>query len=232
MTERLLRRFNIVEHRWRQLLHAKSPVPDQKKPALPACMVQTRAGTGDSVGRFRRHRWWFLINYDSNLSMCGTFLQKLVHLPEHHGLLTTQNDVLFACDCSCFEHLVISSPNIDLLYQRIVQLWVWFSQSPSPQYKVCVSSKENNIKIWNKQWNISRKISTNTSKYKINYCPGCLLFIHVVCLLWRMCVLFYLYFVCLRVCLYVFNSKVRCRSVFEPGASSLFTAHHVCAFLI
>jgi len=36
------------------------------------------------------------------------------------------------------------------------------------------------------------------SKYKINYCPGCVMFIHVACS--GICVLFYFIFVCLYVC--------------------------------
>jgi len=57
-------------------------------------MAQTpRAGTGDSVGRFRRYRWSTLINYNSNLSMCGTFLQKSIHLPDYCGLLATPKEI-------------------------------------------------------------------------------------------------------------------------------------------
>ena len=42
-------------------------------------MAQTpRAGMSDSVGRFRRYRCSTLFNFDSNLSMCGTFLIKLL----------------------------------------------------------------------------------------------------------------------------------------------------------
>ena len=40
-----------------------------------------QAGTGDSVSRFRRYHWSTLINYNSNLSMCGTFLKKLLPPP-------------------------------------------------------------------------------------------------------------------------------------------------------
>ena len=40
----------------------------------------------------------------------------------------------------------------------------------------------------------------HTSKYKINYCPGCVMFIDVACFL--MCVLFYFSFVCLHVFAY------------------------------
>jgi len=57
------------------------------------------------------------------------------------------------------------------------------------------------------------------SKYKIHYCPGCVMFIHVQCL-W-MCVLFYFSFECLHVCAYAFKFMVHCGSTFEPGASGL-----------
>jgi len=67
--------------------------------------------------------------------------------------------------------------------------------------------------------NISRNFLINESKYKINYCPGCVMFIHVACV-W-MCVLFYFSFVCLHVCANTFKFKVHCGSAFEPGASGL-----------
>jgi len=67
----------------------------------------------------------------------------------------------------------------------------------------------------NKQWSISRKIPINKSKYKIIYCPGCVMFIHVVCL-W-ICVLLHFSFVCLHVFAYAFKFKVHCGSAFEPG---------------
>jgi len=46
----------------------------QKKKTGPGRMAQTpRAGTSDSAGRFRRYQCSTLFNYNSNLSMCGTF---------------------------------------------------------------------------------------------------------------------------------------------------------------
>jgi len=54
---------------------------------------KTRAATGASVGRFRRYRCSTLFNYHRNLSMCGTFLQKLIHLPDNRGLLATPKDI-------------------------------------------------------------------------------------------------------------------------------------------
>jgi len=73
-----------------------------------------------------------------------------------------------------------------------------------------------------------KKNSINTSKYKINCCPGCVMFIHVA-FFW-MCVLFYISFVCLHVCAYAFKFKVHCGSAFEPGASGLphYCTPHVC----
>jgi len=61
--------------------------------------------------------------------------------------------------------------------------------------------------------------SIKKSKYKINYYPRCVMFIHVACL-W-MCVLFYFSFECLHVCAYAFKFKVHCGSAFESGASRL-----------
>ena len=46
-----------------------------------------------------------------------------------------------------------------------------------------------------------------------------MLFIYVACL--QMCVLFYFYFVCLRVCAYALKSKVCCGCALGPGASRL-----------
>ena len=43
----------------------------------------------NSMGRFRRYRCSTLFNYDSNLFMCGTFLQKSIHLPDNRRLLAT-----------------------------------------------------------------------------------------------------------------------------------------------
>ena len=51
-------------------------------------MVQTpRSGTGDSVGWFRRDHCWTLINNNSNLSMCGTFLKEMLPPPDNRELL-------------------------------------------------------------------------------------------------------------------------------------------------
>ena len=51
-------------------------------------MAQTPgAGTGDSLGRFCRYRCSTRFNYDSNLSICGTLLKKLLPFPDNRELL-------------------------------------------------------------------------------------------------------------------------------------------------
>jgi len=72
----------------------------QKKPS-PSRMAQTpRAGTGDSVGWFHRHHWSTLINYNSNLSMCGTFLQSLLTPPDIRDSLSTPKRPTIWIECS------------------------------------------------------------------------------------------------------------------------------------
>ena len=66
--------------------------PAQKKTS-PGRMAQTsRAGTGDSMGRFRRYRCSTLFNYNCNLSLCDTFLYKLLPLPDNRRLLPTPKE--------------------------------------------------------------------------------------------------------------------------------------------
>ena len=56
-------------------------------------MAQTpRAGTGYSVGRFSRYHWSTLINYNSNLSMCGTVLKILLPPLDFREFLSTQKE--------------------------------------------------------------------------------------------------------------------------------------------
>ena len=56
-------------------------------------MAQTPlAGTGDSVGWFCRCLRSTLFNYDCNLFLCGTFLQRMLHLPDNRGLLPTPKE--------------------------------------------------------------------------------------------------------------------------------------------
>jgi len=56
-------------------------------------MAQTpRAGTGDSVGRFRHYRCSTLFNYSCNLSLCCTFLPKLLPLPDKRGSLPSPTE--------------------------------------------------------------------------------------------------------------------------------------------
>jgi len=99
-------------------------------------MAQTpRAGTGDSVGQFRRYQWSTLFNYDSNLSMCGTFLQKLIHLPDNRGLPPTPKETYDLNLNAVTLSLVISNPNIFFWHQKFVQSWfasICFSVPPSP----------------------------------------------------------------------------------------------------
>jgi len=46
-----------------------------------------------------------------------------------------------------------------------------------------------------------------------------------------MCVLFQISFVCVHVCAYTLKFKVHCRSTFEPSASALPSAHHLCVLI-
>jgi len=46
-----------------------------------------------------------------------------------------------------------------------------------------------------------------------------------------MYVLFYISFVCVHVCAYTLKFKVHCGSTFEPGASTLPSAHHLCVLI-
>ena len=76
-----------------------------------------------------------------------------------------------------------------------------------------------------------KTLLSNTSKQKINCCPGCVMSIHVG---WSwMCVLFYFSFVCLHVCAMPLSS----RSIAGVPSSQalpgyLITVHHLCAFLL
>jgi len=68
-------------HRKREGMEGKNKksfwYPTQK--ITPGLMHQIpRAGTGDSVGQFHHYRWSSLINYDSNILMCGTFLIQVI----------------------------------------------------------------------------------------------------------------------------------------------------------
>jgi len=65
-------------------------VPNPKKHGLGRMAQTPRAGTGDSMGQFRRYQCSTLLNCNSYLSMCGTFLEKLLPPPDNRGLLPTQ----------------------------------------------------------------------------------------------------------------------------------------------
>jgi len=61
---------------------------EPKQNSGPGRMAQTPgAGTGDSLGRFCRYRCSTRFNYDSNLSICGTLLKKLLPFPDNRELL-------------------------------------------------------------------------------------------------------------------------------------------------
>ena len=65
----------------------------KKNLAQVAGIAQThRAGMGHSVGRFCRHHWSTLINCNSNLSMCGIFLSRLLPPPDIRVLLPTPKE--------------------------------------------------------------------------------------------------------------------------------------------
>jgi len=73
------------------------------------------AHTGDSVGRFRRYQCSTPFNYHSNLSMCGTFLQKAIHIQDNCGLLATPKEIY---------DLNLST----------VTLSIWLSQTPASNF--------------------------------------------------------------------------------------------------
>ena len=59
------------------------PGPDGKK------YKKVRAGTSDSISRFRRYHCSTLMKYNSNLSMCCNFFKKMLPLPDNRKLLST-----------------------------------------------------------------------------------------------------------------------------------------------
>jgi len=86
---------------WKTLINAGGREAEQKRTKIkrffgyPAPkkklghMAQTPwAGTGDSVGWYRCYHCSTLINYNSNLSMCGTFLDQLLPPRDNHELLS------------------------------------------------------------------------------------------------------------------------------------------------
>ena len=94
----------------------------------PGRMAQTpRADTCDSMGRFRRYRCLTLFNYHSNFSMCGTFLQKSIHIPDNRGLLATSNEIY---------DLNLSA----------VTLSIWSSRTPASNF--CTKELYNPIFFW------------------------------------------------------------------------------------
>ena len=73
----------------------------------PGRTAQTpQDGIGDSVGQIRRYRCSTVLYCDSNLSMFGTFLIKLLPPPDNRGLLPNPEEA--DVNLSYFEHFVIS----------------------------------------------------------------------------------------------------------------------------
>ena len=115
-----------------------------KKKSSPDRMTKSpRDGTGDSIGWFFRYQWSTLIIYDSNLSMCGTFLKKLLPLPDIYELLSIQKETY---------HLNLSAvtweyghfdPQHRFLYQRIVQSW--FASIPSSEAYISESHQKSDV---------------------------------------------------------------------------------------
>jgi len=85
------------------------------KPSLGLMSQTPLAHTGDSVGRFRRYQCSTPFNYHSNLSMCGTFLQKAIHIQDNCGLLATPKEIY---------DLNLST----------VTLSIWLSQTPASNF--------------------------------------------------------------------------------------------------
>ena len=69
--------------------------------------TKKQAGTGYSVGRFLRYRCSTLFNYNCNLSLSGTILQRLLPLPDNCGLLPTPKET-FNLNLSAFNLRILS----------------------------------------------------------------------------------------------------------------------------
>jgi len=67
----------------------------QNKTILGRMAETPRAGTGDSVSRFRRYHCSTLINRNSNLSICDTFSKKMLPPPDNcdSELLPTPTEI-------------------------------------------------------------------------------------------------------------------------------------------
>jgi len=121
----------------------------QKYPS-PGRMAETpRACTGDSGCWFRHYQWSTLINRNSNLSMCGTFLKHLLPPLDICHLLSTQKEAydvnlsavcLFVClfffECA-FQVMVWQ----ERLLHRVAgegASWAHASPSKSVHWQVCL----------------------------------------------------------------------------------------------
>jgi len=97
----------------------------QPKKIGPALISQTpRAGTGDSVGRTRHHWCSTLFSYDSNLSMCGTALIRLLSPTDDRGIRPSSKEtydlnltaVLLSIWSFCIQTVIFCTKNCTNLW--------------------------------------------------------------------------------------------------------------------
>ena len=85
------------------------------------------------MGRFRRYRCSTLFNYHSNLSMCCTFLQKSIHLPDNRRSLVTPKKIydlnLSAVTLSIWS---FQTPTSIFCTKELYNPVFFFVQPPSP----------------------------------------------------------------------------------------------------
>jgi len=117
-------------------------LPSPKKNPSPVRISQTpRAGTGDSMGWFRRYRWSTLINLGSNLSIPVRHFLEFFCLFMNYCQAGKRTTIWIWMQL--LENLVILTPNIDLLYQRIVQSW--FASIPSSEAYISESHQKSEV---------------------------------------------------------------------------------------
>jgi hypothetical protein len=87
--------------------------------------LRRRAFQGDLVGRFRCHLLFklTLVNYNNALSMCDTFLRKMLSPPIFVNYCQPKKRPTIWIWVQLLESLVISTPDINFGYQRIVHIW-------------------------------------------------------------------------------------------------------------
>jgi len=93
-----------------------------------------RAGTGDCVGWFRFHHWSTLIKWQQSFH-AWQFLEKncsQLQIFMNYCQPNRDKRPSIWIWVQLLKNLVISTPNIDFLYQRIVQSW--FDSSPPPPH--------------------------------------------------------------------------------------------------